>query len=188
MITSGQLKKLHERVTQRILSSQDGSRESREKSDPNSQLKVDDKAYPLIKEPSSLQTAGKVDNDKLGSSMIPEFSRSDNHKPRLPAHTEKYLGVHKSLSKPVYPKTQLLSTSHSKTEEEDEFEVEEILERRGQRYLIKWKGYPHSENTWEPIQNLGNCQIILRQFRRTAKSRRHDIAKSSRSTQWTTRQ
>lgn len=105
MITSGQLKKLHERVTQRILSLQDGSRERGEKLDPNSQLKVDDKAYLLIQEPSSLQTAGKLDNDKSGSSMTPELSRPDNHKPRLPAHAEKYLGVHKSLSKPVYLRT-----------------------------------------------------------------------------------
>jgi hypothetical protein len=58
----------------------------------------------------------------------------------------------------------LQTTFHFQTEEDDEFEVEGILEQRGQRYLVKWKGYPHSENTWEPRQNLRNCSSLLRQF------------------------
>ncbi|MBN3296860.1 histone-lysine N-methyltransferase SUV39H1 isoform X1 [Amia ocellicauda] len=31
-------------------------------------------------------------------------------------------------------------------------------------YLVKWKGYPESENTWEPRKNL-KCLKILKQFR-----------------------
>lgn len=54
----------------------------------------------------------------------------------------------------------------------EEFEVEEILDKkvtkrgRGQsiRYLIKWKGYPLSDATWEPIQNLQNAQEVLQEF------------------------
>jgi hypothetical protein len=36
--------------------------------------------------------------------------------------------------------------------------VETIIKRRkrGRRveYLVKWDGYPHSSNTWEPSENL----------------------------------
>src|SRR5882757_8318173 len=45
-------------------------------------------------------------------------------------------------------------------DEDPEYEVEAIINHRffGQRrrlqYLIKWKGYPHSDNTWEPMENL----------------------------------
>jgi hypothetical protein len=43
-------------------------------------------------------------------------------------------------------------------DDEPEYEVEEIVKHRhmgqGNQYLIKWKGYPHSENTWEPERNL----------------------------------
>ena len=51
--------------------------------------------------------------------------------------------------------------------DEVEYEVEEILDKRKHygkiQYLIKWKGYPLSEASWEPKENL-NCDEILRNF------------------------
>ena len=48
-----------------------------------------------------------------------------------------------------------------------EYEVEAILNQYkvdGQlRYLIKWRGYPHSDNIWESEDNL-NCPTILSDF------------------------
>ena len=42
--------------------------------------------------------------------------------------------------------------------EEGEYEVEKILKRRKRNnrfeYLLKYKGYPDSENTWEPRSNI----------------------------------
>lgn len=66
-------------------------------------------------------------------------------------------------------------------EEEDEGEeqetggklytVEQILDRKKvgntAYYLIKWKGYPISECTWEPTGNLAQCQWMVRQFNKT---------------------
>lgn len=54
---------------------------------------------------------------------------------------------------------------------EEFVEVEEILDKkisrrgRGQsiRYLIKWKGYPLSDATWEPVQNLQNAQEAIQE-------------------------
>jgi len=47
-------------------------------------------------------------------------------------------------------------------EGEEQYEVEAIRAHRWQnnklRYLIKWKGYPESDNTWEPV---GNIQALL---------------------------
>lgn len=41
---------------------------------------------------------------------------------------------------------------------QQEYKIEKILQRkkvgRGYKYLIKWKGYPESENTWEPKRNF----------------------------------
>ena len=42
--------------------------------------------------------------------------------------------------------------------EDDVYEVECILASRktptGRKYLVKWKGWPDDQNTWEPIENV----------------------------------
>jgi len=50
-------------------------------------------------------------------------------------------------------------------EVEDEFVVEKILNHRVNKkgkkeYFLKWKGFPDSENTWEPAANL-NCTELV---------------------------
>ncbi|KAL3681508.1 hypothetical protein R1sor_024464 [Riccia sorocarpa] len=63
----------------------------------------------------------------------------------------------------------------------DEFEVERILQKRtrglrNQRveYLVKWKGYPMHEATWEPSVNLTNAPLLLQSFEKQA--RNEDVA------------
>jgi len=42
--------------------------------------------------------------------------------------------------------------------------VEKILEtrewRRKTQYLVKWKGYPRNEATWEPASNVENTEAL----------------------------
>ena len=51
---------------------------------------------------------------------------------------------------------------------EEEFKVEQILDMkqmgRGCRthYLIKWKGYPTSDNSWEPEKNINADELIAK--------------------------
>jgi hypothetical protein len=48
----------------------------------------------------------------------------------------------------------------------EEYEVEKILDmkQKGQgckmHYLIKWKGYPTSDNSWEPEENVQAKDLI----------------------------
>jgi hypothetical protein len=50
----------------------------------------------------------------------------------------------------------------------EEWEVEEIRGARTKKgkkeFLIKWKGYPEDESTWEPIEHLGHAQEKLLEF------------------------
>ncbi|CAK1585450.1 unnamed protein product [Parnassius mnemosyne] len=50
----------------------------------------------------------------------------------------------------------------------EEFIIEKIIDFKfedGSEYFyIKWKGWPESENTWEPIDHLDNCPDILKNF------------------------
>lgn len=75
---------------------------------------------------------------------------------------------------------------------EEEFEVEAILNHKkfegAYLYLLKWKGYSETENTWEPSRNL-SCKSILDAYHQehglvsplSAVPRSRSLAKHSRS-------
>ncbi|CAL1356703.1 unnamed protein product [Linum trigynum] len=48
------------------------------------------------------------------------------------------------------------------------FEIEAIRRKRvrkGQlQYLIKWRGWPETANTWEPLENLQSCSDVIEAF------------------------
>ena len=50
-----------------------------------------------------------------------------------------------------------------------EYHVEAILDSRTKRkkteYLVKWRGYPDEENTWEPENHLANAKDLLQDFK-----------------------
>src|SRR5712671_5228762 len=54
----------------------------------------------------------------------------------------------------------------------EEFEVETIINHqffgrcKALQYLIKWKGYPTSDNTWEPIDNVHAPEIVKQYHQR----------------------
>jgi chromodomain protein Y len=50
-----------------------------------------------------------------------------------------------------------------------EYEVEELvssreLEKDQKEYLVKWKGWPTQDNTWEPESHLRNAQQAISEF------------------------
>ncbi|XP_072399352.1 histone-lysine N-methyltransferase SUV39H2-like isoform X1 [Diabrotica undecimpunctata] len=51
-----------------------------------------------------------------------------------------------------------------------EFEVEKILDQqydvgtKTPMFLVKWKGYPLEQTTWEPFDHLRHCPLVLNQF------------------------
>lgn len=54
----------------------------------------------------------------------------------------------------------------------EEFEVEAIRDsksdgKRGELFLVKWKGWTDKDNTWEPKENLAHAADILREYEAT---------------------
>ncbi|CAI2371392.1 unnamed protein product [Moneuplotes crassus] len=51
---------------------------------------------------------------------------------------------------------------------EQYYNVEEILDviviNGEEKYLVKWEGYPHSQNTWEPLASFGSNLHLINQF------------------------
>jgi hypothetical protein len=98
---------------------------------------------------------------------------------------------HNSLLKP-YHKTKEHSPNHEKpalkivNSKEGHYEIEAILmaqptrNKKSMQYLIKWKGYPVSENSWLLEKELTNAKELLDQFKqrggRTPKQRLNTLA------------
>jgi hypothetical protein len=55
--------------------------------------------------------------------------------------------------------------------EEGHYEIEEILQehptrnKKSTQYLVKWKGYPDSKNSWLPAKELTHAKDALRTFK-----------------------
>ena len=87
----------------------------------------------------------------------------------LPASIRLHPVVHVSNLKPALGNTAMVPAAvFSQDDGQEEFEVEDIvgsrLHRNRTEFLVKWKGYPMSECTWEPETNLENAPVIIARF------------------------
>ena len=134
------------------------------------QLKKGDKVYLLTKnlryKKKNRKRSKKLDHVKVGPFFIKASKGPVAYELDLPKDAKVHPVFHVSLLESADPSTPIQETFHYEVQEENEFVVEEILGKRGQKYLIKWKGYPTSENTWEPLRHLTNCREKIQQFHR----------------------
>ena len=77
---------------------------------------------------------------------------------------------HVSLLKPHVGPPSEVEQPVFDTAQGQEFEVEAILSHRiGRRnkieFLIRWKGFDISDDTWEPESNLENCPLLLAEYK-----------------------
>ena len=160
------MKRIHENIT-RMQKKSEIYQNKKRKTTP--QLKEGDKVYLLTKNLKTRKPSKKLDHVKVGPFFIKAQRGAVSYELKLPQDAKVHPVFHISLLEPADPSTPIQETFHYESQEENEFEVEKILEQQGQRYLVKRKEYPTSENTWEPLKNLENCQQLLKDFRREQK-------------------
>ena len=150
------------------------------------QLKKGDKVYLLTKNLRTRRPTKKLDKVKVGPFFISEQRGPVNYRLELPKDAKIHPVFHISLLEPADPRTPIQKDFHYQADGEDEWDVEKIIKHRnkgkGDEYLVKWLGYPESENTWEPATHLTNCQQLLREFEANQATARLDQPSNPRAT------
>jgi hypothetical protein len=134
-------------------------------------LEKGDKVYLLRKNIKTKRPSTKLDFKKLGPFEILEKIGPVNFRLKLPEDSKLHPVFHISLLEPAKGDTPAVTNAELQPENEpDVYEVEKILDTRTtpngqQEYLIKWKGYSDTDNSWEPTENL-RCPGELARFHR----------------------
>ena len=126
------------------------------------QLKERDKVYLLIKNIKSKRLSKKLDYVKVGPFLVKQQKGPVNYKLDLPKNTNIHLVFYILLLELADAQTPLQETFYF--ENKEEYKVDRILRRQGQRYLVKQKGYNDTKNTQEPLKNLRGCRSLLWEF------------------------
>ncbi len=142
----------------------------RHKDHPN--FKVGNKVWLLRKNIATTRPCAKLDYKHLEPFKITKLVGLVACRLELPPQFKIHDVFHVSLLEP-YHETQI-PERHRKPlalveiEGQEEFEVQEVLDFKRTRgkllYLVFWRGYPPSEATWEPVENLVHAQDLVNQF------------------------
>ena len=159
------MQKIHKEVAKRIKEKNKKTAiYSNKKRKNRPQLKEGDKVYLLTKNIKSKRPSRKLDYIKVRPFLVKRQKGPVNYKLDLPKDTNIHLVFYILLLELVDTQTPLQETFYF--EEEEEYEVDKILEKEGQKYLIRQKGCDKLEDTWEPYSSLVNCQNALQEFYR----------------------
>jgi len=121
-----------------------------------STLKEGDKVYLTRRNIKTKRPSDKLDFKRLGPFLISRKLSDTNYELALPGKTQIHSRFHVFLLESASKNARL--TQNFDIQDNREYEVEQILDHRednhNAEYLIKWKGYDSSENTWESIHNI----------------------------------
>jgi len=101
------------------------------------QLKKKNKMYLLTKNLKIRKKSKKLNHVKIESFFIKEVKKSINYELDLFKNVKVFLVFYISLLKSADLSTSIQKTFHYYSQKENRFEVEKILEKKDQRYLVK---------------------------------------------------
>lgn len=131
-------------------------------------LKEGDKVYLLRKNIKSQRPSDKLDWKKIGPFKIAKKLSNVHYKLDIPL--KQHPTFHVSLLEPA-PATIPVAKGVPGIElAEGHYVVERIMTSRYNKkknrmeYLVKWKGYDDTENTWEPKEHFKKSPSLLNQY------------------------
>ena len=169
MLTSEQIKELHKKMkTELELVRERMSKYYNQKRLKGPTFSEGSMVYLATKNITTKRPSKKLDYKYIGPYRVTKKISENNYQLDLPPKVRIHPIFHISLledAKDVNPQ----DTGRDDVEVKDEeYEAEKILDTRKQdgriEYLVKWKGYDNSENTWEPAKHLMNAQRLLKRF------------------------
>jgi len=166
------LKNLHEDLTELIKVVQNQQARYYDAKHKRVEYRVGDKVWLLSPYIRTQRPSKKLDWKRLGPYPVLERIGTQAYRLKLPPSMKIHPVFHVSLldryvESDIPARTQPPPPSVI-IDNEVEYEVEQILDskliRKRLFYLVKWKGYPVSENSWEPVSHLTNCKDLIVQF------------------------
>jgi hypothetical protein len=136
------------------------------------------KVWLLRRNIKTTRPCAKLDYKRLGPFEIARQVNPVAFELRLPPTWKIHNVFHASLLEPYSESARPWPASLDapppepiEVEGETEYEVEDILDckrvgRSGIKYLVKWKGYPISEATWEPFAHVRNASDLVQDYHR----------------------
>ena len=140
-----------------------------EKREQETRFQVGDLVWLLRKNIKTSRTCDKLDDRKIGPFPIVKVISRVAFKLKLPKRLDRIFPVfHVSLLEPFeenpFPNRKTEPPRPIIVDEEEEYAVEEVVDSRqtsdGVEYLVKWQGYGAEENSWEPKENMEECEAV----------------------------
>jgi len=166
------LKTIHEDLTELIKVAQNQQAKYYDAKHKRVEFKSGDKVWLSSSNIRTQRPSKKLDWKRLGPYPVVERIGTQAYRLQLPLSLKIHPVFHVSLLD-RYNESEIPGRTQPPpppviVENELEYEVEEILDSRLIRnrllYLVKWKGYPVSENSWEPVSHLANCKDLIASF------------------------
>ena len=130
-------------------------------------LKEGDKAYLLRRNIKTTRPSDKLDYKKIGPYKIKRAIGPVNFELELPKTMKIHPVFHIALLEKA-PSNATIETTTEVESYDNTYEVEQIIGYRlinsQPHYLIKWKGWDQSENTWEPKEHLPDHEEEIKQY------------------------